>query len=73
MSSYDTIIDRILAASSKAENRHKRLEEIFEEEYPDFNDEEYKKDLIDAILAKTIYSNDTLAQSKLKEIEKKYL
>jgi hypothetical protein len=70
--SFDELQNRIKEAWSKAENREKKLAELFDEIFPSFDDKELKEDIINSILAETIYSNDPIAQDALKRIKNKY-
>lgn len=69
---FKTLTDKILSAKEKSENRDKSIAEIFDEEFPNYENEEMKKDVIDSILVDTFYPNDQLAQKRKKELEEKY-
>ena len=70
--SFDELRERIMNASIKSENRTKKLEDIFDEEFSVFDDKEFRSDIINSILAETLYRNDPMAQEKLRKIRDKY-
>ncbi len=70
--SFDELYDKIMEVWTKRENRGKNLADLFDEDYPGFDDEELKKDIIDSILAETLHRNDPMAQEILKRIKNKY-
>lgn len=70
--SFKTLTDKILSAKAKSENRDRAIDEIFDEEFPNYENEEMRKDVIDSILVDIFYSNDPLAQKRKKELEEKY-
>ena len=69
---FEEVYKKITDANNKSENRAKNLAEIFDEEFPDFDDSEFKKDIINSILAETLHKNDPIAQEALKRIKNKY-
>lgn len=69
---FDDVRNRIMDAWKKSEKRAEILAELFDEEFPDFDDEEFRKDVIDSILTETLYRNDPMAKEVLKRIKNKY-
>lgn len=69
--SLKSLTDRIKEAMEKTENRGRNIAAVLGEIYPGCS-EEFIKDMIDAMLAESIYSNDPIAQQRKRELEEKY-
>jgi len=69
---FDDVRNRIMDAWKKSEKRAENLAKLFDEEFPNFDDKEFRNDIIDSILAETLYRNDPMAQEVLKRIKNKY-